>query len=119
MCGNVPRAASGKDHRRGYRRPKSAARDATRWRAFCADHAALFAASGLPGLVADQEKFDYFLMHAYVPMPWEGAPSSTFDVDELDRAQRTALSALIRLYLESFGDPGADGLVAILTSDAS
>jgi hypothetical protein len=102
----------------GHRRPKSEARNAIGWGTFRVDRAALFAASGLPGLLDNQAEFDYFLMHGYVPMPDESASSSAFDVDELDEAQRAALSELILCYVDAFGDPGVSGLIALLASDA-
>jgi hypothetical protein len=98
----------------GYRRPRSAADDARRWRSFRLDHEALFDRAGLPGLLDVRNEFVYFLEHGYVPMPEEAITSASFEVEELDEAQRAALRALIAAYDEEFGDAVSGSLAAFL-----
>lgn len=81
----------------GYRRAKSDARYARRWRSFRDRNAALFERAGLPGRLADHAEFSYFVEHSYVPMPGEGETGSMFDVDQLDEVQRAALRTLIAM----------------------
>jgi hypothetical protein len=99
----------------GYRRAKSDARYARRWRSFRDRNAALFERAGLPGRLADHAEFSYFVEHSYGPMPGEGETSSMFDVDQLDEVQRAALRTLIANYDDEFGDLDAAGLRALLS----
>jgi hypothetical protein len=99
----------------GFRRGRSDAHYARRWRSFRARNAELFERAGLPGRLADHSEFSYFVEHSYVPMPGEGATSSMFDVDHLDEAQRAALLSLIAGYDKEFGDLDASGLRALLS----
>jgi hypothetical protein len=97
-----------------FRRPKSEAREAIRWRDFLLDQRELFEESGLPGLMVERRIFDEFLMEGFVEMPGGLADGVAFDVDELDEQQRVALGSLVALYVARFGDPGLTGAIALL-----
>jgi hypothetical protein len=88
---------------------------AMRWREFLDSQRALFAMAGLPGGLADRREFDYFLMHAYQPMP--GGRGTAFDIDRLGAEEREALGLLARLYVNAFGDPGLDREIELLLPD--
>jgi hypothetical protein len=97
-----------------FRRSKTQAQYATRWREFLGEQRDLFDASGLPGMVADRSVFDEFLMEGFVGMPGALADGVAFDLDELDEKQRAALGRLVALYVARFGDPGLTGAIASL-----
>jgi hypothetical protein len=85
-----------------FRRSKDDAGKARVWRNFRLSQRQLFDEAGLPGVLSeDQDAFDYFLMHGYLPMPGGHADGTRFNASQRDRLDRLAA-----LYVEQFGDPG-------------
>lgn len=83
-----------------FRRSKTAAHEAMKWREFVATHRDLFARAGLPGTLANRDLFTYFMEHGYVD------DGSGFSTVGLDSDQRRALREVARVYIEGFEPDG-------------
>jgi len=90
-----------------YRRSRDDAHKARTWRDFKLSQRELFDSSGLPGVLSeDQDAFEDFLMHGFLPMPGGLADGTRFSADELSATQRDSLDELAALYVEQVRDPG-------------
>ena len=90
-----------------YRRSRDDAHKARTWQDFTVSQRELFDSSGLPGvLTSDQDAFEDFLMHGFLPMPGGLADGTRFSADELAPTQRDSLDELAALYVEQVRDPG-------------
>jgi hypothetical protein len=101
----------------GFRRSPDTVQAARVWRRFLDAQAALLRAAALPSAVTEsRERWDDFLMHAYLD---HHDDPSHFTVDKLDEAQYQALVQLTVAYLEAFYDGGerAATPIALRTED--